>query len=509
MRRRILTLSWTLSFLAAAHLLAMPLQAQLTDAKCEVKHYGYSATDKLFECIQQVYGKPVSSIIDIRGWVDSQFPCPSTREGIDDLLQTKAPLLKVQPYGVRLFETPDWVYLIPLARFDSPRGYKWKSIKIETKVEADSNNDDSMDEADAKPLVPEILKLARMIPLQPEDAAKQDEAEIKIRLRFYETNLGPNAPDAVITIIDQRNVAVAGRLVYGEMRGGEYTMLWDSPLFDSVGSISFQDVSGDRSKKIVWDSRICGARDCILHLVVFDKDGREITRQRKCVHGYAEWYDETDGVCAIEGSDIKLTAISPYPGDRDPHKPVDIVVQGFGEKEKRHIFTLENGMYVLSKLSESAISNIRKVKSQRDAAAMNEQGMKLMKEGNYADAEKSFREASHTVNSENPLYDNNAGYAYYKAGNYKYSIGVLGTAIMVDPKRAIAYLNRGDAFVALHYSAKGRQDAKDFFKNYCMESSNWCIAEARKDYEKYLELAPDSKAAPDVKKKLAALPSSP
>ena len=80
---------------------------------------------------------------------------------------------------------------------------------------------------------------------------------------------------------------------------------------------------------------------------------------------------------------------------------------------------------------------------------------------------------------------------------------------MVDPKRAIAYLNRGDAFVALHYSAKGRQDAKDFFKNYCMESSNWCIAEARKDYEKYLELAPDSKAAPDVKKKLAALPSSP
>jgi len=70
-------------------------------------------------------------------------------------------------------------------------------------------------------------------------------------------------------------------------------------------------------------------------------------------------------------------------------------------------------------------------------------------------------------------------------------------------------LNRGDAFVALYRSAKGSQDGKDYFKGYCIESSNWCIAEARKDYEKYLELAPDSKSAPDVKKKLDALPPSP
>ncbi|PYU79730.1 MAG: hypothetical protein DMG50_22885 [Acidobacteria bacterium] len=124
-------------------------------------------------------------------------------------------------------------------------------------------------------------------------------------------------------------------------------------------------------------------------------------------------------------------------------------------------------------------------------------------------AAKSFSEASQIVNSENPLYDNNAGYAYYKAGNYKYSIGSLGMAMRMDPKRAIAYLNRADAFVALHRSGEGRQDDKDYFRGYCVESRNWCIAEARKDYEKYLELAPDSKTAPEVRKKLAALPTSP
>jgi tetratricopeptide (TPR) repeat protein len=56
-------------------------------------------------------------------------------------------------------------------------------------------------------------------------------------------------------------------------------------------------------------------------------------------------------------------------------------------------------------------------------------------------------------------------------------------AIARDPKRAIAYLNLGDAYVGLH-------------KN----------AEAKDAYAKFLALAPNSKSAPDVPAKMQSLP---
>jgi TPR repeat len=517
MRRRILTLSKLLIYVAT-HLFALvPLRGQSTEVKPEVRHYGYSVTDKLLQCIQKVYGKPVASNIDIRGWTHAELRCPSTREGIDDLLQTKvSPLLKVQPYGILLFETPEWVYLIPAARFsdDHPGRYRWKRIKIETKVEVDTNSDDSMDEADAKELVPEILKFARMIPLQPQDTGKEDEAGVGIRLRFYEAKLGPNSADSIVTIIDQPSLLLAGRLVYGERRSGEYTVLWDSPLINSHGNIRFADVNGDGWKEIIWDASTWGGAhgSGLEQLAVFNQEGREITRQRDCVHGDFEWFDETDGVCAIEGNDIEFTVISAFPLADLPERlpgPKDIVVPRWYADGKDGIFILVDGAYTLSKLSAAALSKTRKAKSEREAAILNDRGMSLMKEGNYADAAKSFREASQTVNMENPLYDNNLGYAYYKSGEYKYAIGALGSAISMDPKRAIAYLNRGDAFLALYRTAAQHQDDKDYFKSFCVESPKWCVAEAREDYEKYLELAPDSKSAPDVKKKLEALAPTP
>jgi tetratricopeptide (TPR) repeat protein len=58
---------------------------------------------------------------------------------------------------------------------------------------------------------------------------------------------------------------------------------------------------------------------------------------------------------------------------------------------------------------------------------------------------------------------------------------LLQKTIEIDPKRAVAYLNLGDVYVKLNR-----------------------IVEARQAYTKYLELVPDSKSAPDVKKQLNA-----
>ena len=522
MRHKIRTLSRLARLVILCFLCAAPAKSQSDSESPAITHYGYSATDKLLKCIQNVYGKPVSSSPDFQYRLHADLPCPKTREGIQELLQTRVSSLLIVPgrgpSGVLLFETADWVYVIPAMLFNPayPGRQRWKRITIATLVDVD----DSISESEANALVPEILKNARMIFLQPlgsispEIRAADDEVAVAVRLRFYKKRLRADSPDAIITVIDQPNLLVIGRIVYGEMRDGKYQMLWDSPLLNGHGGVGFADVNGDGWDEIVWESATCGAQNCDPHqLVVFDKAGHEITRQhpQDCPNDQST-FDATDGVCAIEGEDIRITVISPYPGDPGPHEPKDIVAitsQGDNDPNER-IFVLDNGMYVPSKLSRDSLAKIRKAKFEREAAVLNEQGMTMMKEGKYNAAAKNFEQAAQILNLENPDYDYNAGYACFKDGNYNGAASDSGMAIRMDPRRAMAYLIRADSLAVMSLALKSRPDNfKSYPENFCADIRDSCLAEARKDYEKYLQLAPDSKDAPDVKKKLAALPPNP
>jgi Flp pilus assembly protein TadD len=124
-------------------------------------------------------------------------------------------------------------------------------------------------------------------------------------------------------------------------------------------------------------------------------------------------------------------------------------------------------------------------KAHREAEAHNARGIAQMRQGKYEAAGGEFS-AADLLEPGNAEYLNNLGYASYKDEDYETAVRFLGEAMEVDPKRAIAYLNRGNAFAKLQR-----------------------YAEARKDYVKFLELAPDSKSAPDVKRKLDAMPRTP
>jgi tetratricopeptide (TPR) repeat protein len=80
------------------------------------------------------------------------------------------------------------------------------------------------------------------------------------------------------------------------------------------------------------------------------------------------------------------------------------------------------------------------------------------------------------------LAANNAGFAFYKQEKYDEAIQWLNHAIEIDPRRAIAYVNLGDAYVKVKREA-----------------------DAKRAYEKYLELAPTSKSADNARQKLQAL----
>ncbi len=120
----------------------------------------------------------------------------------------------------------------------------------------------------------------------------------------------------------------------------------------------------------------------------------------------------------------------------------------------------------------------------RDPKVENEEGLKLMQRRQPMSAVAWFVGAAR-ADSSNAEYTNNAGFAYYQMGKYGESVLWLEKTISIDPKRAVAYLNLGDAYAKLKRNAKARQA-----------------------YTKYLELAPDSKSAPKVKKKLDALSPS-
>jgi len=239
-----------LCFLAVHALALAPLLAQSSGASAPVKHYSYSGQDKMLECMQRVFGKyaagfphtvlygllpitigrpprvvdghwePVSERITFPPVAD--LPCPSTRDGIARLLDSDVAKLffvpdGAQAEGIRIFETAQWVYIIPGIEFSAwpyREQQRWKRIKFEPKVESVEN----ISEAEARALLPEILKSARTVPLapvqalSPADLAGQgmpqrapgadDEVEVGPYFRFYKAKLQPNAPDSVIVLME-------------------------------------------------------------------------------------------------------------------------------------------------------------------------------------------------------------------------------------------------------------------------------------------------------------------
>jgi peptidoglycan/xylan/chitin deacetylase (PgdA/CDA1 family)/TolA-binding protein len=116
------------------------------------------------------------------------------------------------------------------------------------------------------------------------------------------------------------------------------------------------------------------------------------------------------------------------------------------------------------------------------AAAANDEGMRLYKEKQYVDAAAKFIEAT-KLQPASALYANNAGFAFFRLGEYNEAVKWYQLTVALDPKRAVAYLNLGDAYLGLQ--------KKD---------------EAKSAFEKFLELSPNSKSAPDIREKLKSLP---
>jgi tetratricopeptide (TPR) repeat protein len=111
----------------------------------------------------------------------------------------------------------------------------------------------------------------------------------------------------------------------------------------------------------------------------------------------------------------------------------------------------------------------------------NDRGLQLFREAHYAEAEAAFAQAL-ALKPDFALAANNLGFVYFKQDKLKEAARWCEAAIKMDPSRAVAWLNVGDVYAKLGDKPKGIQA-----------------------YKTFLELAPKSAVAPQVKEKLVAL----
>jgi hypothetical protein len=448
-------------------------------------------------CVMSVYGKPV--LWDRVGADLLVQPCPATRAEMADTLAKR---------GIRIFDAQDFMFVVPEKLFHPfnqqdelyPGGpvqawstLKWGTIAVHLHVQKWNTGEELP--AQAGEIAKLIFENARMIPLAVSHGPSRLVEDHDVNIAIWQGSLGPPGEQSVVAYINGRGRTdfATARLVYSELRNGKYVMLWDSPLFNILhGNIYFADINADGWKEIVIESTNYGNREYPM-LVIFDHEGREITRQKKCdttISADGNFTSE-DGTCAIFGDDVQFSSEVNPPADPGEagKRPEDIYVSSWSGDGQNHVFKVVNGLYVSGPSISGSFPPAPPIPPQptvADAAQHNDQGLKFMREKDYRSAELEFERASLITGYKNPMYANNAGFAYYMEQKYDMAVYWLQKTVELDPNRAVAYLNLGDALVKLNRST-----------------------EARDTYQKFLELAPESKSASSVKKKLAALPPPP
>ncbi len=120
------------------------------------------------------------------------------------------------------------------------------------------------------------------------------------------------------------------------------------------------------------------------------------------------------------------------------------------------------------------------VSDRQQARLLNDRGMQMFKEKNYAAARDQFAQAL-KLQPDFALAANNLGFVYWKTNDDANAVRYFEAALKIDPSRAVAYVNLGDAL-----QRQGKAD------------------EARKAFETYLQLAPNGGLAQHAKDAIAS-----
>ena len=191
-----------------------------------------------------------------------------------------------------------------------------------------------------------------------------------------------------------------------------------------------------------------------------------------------------DYVFALNGGASFLSELTTSASEQEIalNKKLDKLQQEIQHKRDRNL-KLQKELAHVKALLETKESTVTKVGryDRNQSVILNEKGLQKYRNReldnalNYfikaADADPSYSEAS-----------NNAGFVLYRLGKYTQSVEWLEKTTLLDPKRAVSWLNLGDSYAKMNEKKK-----------------------ATAAYKTYLSIKPDSAGAESVKAKLVEL----
>ncbi|MGA2353024.1 MAG: hypothetical protein ABSG02_00915 [Terriglobales bacterium] len=315
-----------MSFLRPLTLLAFSLTAT-SITQGQVQHIGMTPEQEFLLCAQQVMGKTVlwSGIFDTREAGANpvpRVPCPALREEFIRLLKENAGILTLEDGGFAYLE----VHWVPTTGLQSGPVYDGGTppFKVDFDVRKGERSDRKLSEQELQTISKKILGKTRGVEVLWDIQDPPCIGRIEVQLNIEAHRLSKQGPESIISFLRVSDcpgkrldhppgyISDMTRLIYGEVKNGEYEMLWDSPLlFAPPNWISYRDLNGDGTAEIlVWPSKLDyqfpedSARfGYAVGVVAFDVTGREITRQTDCKHYY---YLPDNAACPIVARKTRL-----------------------------------------------------------------------------------------------------------------------------------------------------------------------------------------------------------
>lgn len=298
-----------------------------------MEHRGLSPEDQFVQCARGVFGKPLL-LDESSPWPDANVACPTPRQALIGALKAKS---------ILTFETDDWVFLTHQSWFDATRPLshaEWKQLKVTQSVKEWGLSDSrSLPPTEQQRVAKVIMEHARPpIASTPRGRDSSGRVNDTIHLVLYVDAhvFGKQDKESVVAVYGQEHRA--RRLVYGDIAGGVYRAVWDSPIVPGDWlSMGYRDLDGDGTAEILLQSKM-GTSGRSLGLVVFNLRGREISRQEGKNCEWLRYATRPDVSCPIGG---EYEAGVDYEVGEDGK--TDIVVQQAGSSVR---FRLVNGRYV-------------------------------------------------------------------------------------------------------------------------------------------------------------------
>ena len=249
-----------------------------------------------------------------------QAPCPASRQEFISSLRKNV--------GILTFEDNGFAFLVvnggPTSRMRSSPVYDRGTphFKINLVVNQDSSEGPQMSDQELQRISSTILGKTRGVEVLWDIQDQPCFGRITVQLDIQARRLSKEGPESVISFLRVSDcpeghlyasyASDMTRLIYGELKNGEYEMLWDSPLlFAPPNWISYRDLNGDGTAEIViWPSKLdydfpeaSAQFGYAVGVVAFDIKGKEITRQTDCKNFY---YLPDDAACPIVAAKTRL-----------------------------------------------------------------------------------------------------------------------------------------------------------------------------------------------------------